>query len=79
MGKAEKLLQQMRANPKADWTPDNIRTICKACKLTLRQRGTSHAVLTNSKGEHLTVPMHKPIKPLYIKRLIKFIEADNEI
>ena len=33
------------------------------------------AVLTNNKGEHLTVPMDKPIKPLYIKRLTALIEA----
>ena len=75
MGKAEKLLQNMKSAPKADWTPDNVKTLCKAFHLTLRQRGTSHAVITNSYGEHLTVPMHKPIKPFYIKRLVKLIEA----
>ena len=74
VNKADKLLQKMQSNPKADWTPDNIKTLCKAYNLTLRQRGTSHAVLTNSKGDHLTIPMHKPIKSLYIKRLIKLIE-----
>ncbi len=75
MSKAEKLLQQMKSNPKADWTPNNIKTLCKAFDLTLRQRGTSHAVLTNAIGQHLTIPMHKPVKPLYIKYLIKLIEA----
>ncbi len=75
MGKAEKLLQQMKSNPKADWTPDHVKTLCKAFGLTFRQRGTSHAVITNIKGGHLTVPMHKPIKPLYIKRLVALIEA----
>jgi predicted RNA binding protein YcfA (HicA-like mRNA interferase family) len=75
MSKAEKLLQQMKSNPKADWTPNNIKTLCNAFNLTLRQRGTSHAVLTNAIGQHLTIPMHKPVKPLYIKCLIKLIEA----
>ncbi len=75
MGKAEKLLQQMKSNPQADWTPANVKTLCKAFNLTLRQRGTSHAVVTNANGEHLTVPMHKPIKPLYIKRLVELIEV----
>ncbi len=75
MSKAEKLLQRMKSNPKADWTSANVKTLCNAFDLTLRQSGTSHAVLTNNKGEHLTVPMHKPIKPLYIKRLIELIEA----
>ena len=75
MSKAGKLLQKMKSNPKADWTPGNIKTLCKAYNLAMRQRGTSHGVLTNSKGEHLTIPMHKPIKAFYIKRLVELIEA----
>ena len=81
MGKAEKLLQSMKSSPKSDWTPDNVKTLCQAFHLTfhltLRQRGTSHAVITNRCGEHLTIPMHKPIKPLYIKRLVKLIEVEQ--
>ena len=65
----------MRANPKADWTPDNVKTVARACGLTLRQRGTSHAVLTNALSRHLTIPVHKPIKPLYIRRLVELIKA----
>lgn len=65
----------MRANPKADWTPDNVKTVARACGLTLRQRGTSHAVVTDALGRHLTIPMHKPIKPLYIRHLMELIEA----
>lgn len=75
MSKAEKLLQQMRENPKDNWSPDQIKTLCKTYKLNLRQRGTSHAVITNSHGQHLTIPMHKPIKPLYIKRFVQLIEV----
>ena len=69
----------MKANPKADWSQSNIKTLVKAFNLTLRQRDTSHAVITNSSGQHITVPMHKPVKPVYIKRLVELIEADNEI
>ena len=32
-------------------------------------------MLTNALGEHLTIPMHKPIKPVYIRRLVNLIEA----
>ena len=78
MSKAVKLLQKMKANTKADWSQSNIKTLVKAFNLNLRQRDTSHAVITNSSGQHITVPMHKPIKPLYIKRLVELIEADNE-
>ena len=75
MARAEKLFDSMKGNPQADWTPENIRTLASAYGLTLRQRGTSHAVLTNTRGQHLTIPMHKPIKPVYIRRLVELIEA----
>ncbi len=50
----------------------------RAHDLRLRQRATSHAVITNSRGHHLTVPMHKPIKPVYIRRLIALIEEAEQ-
>ena len=74
MSRAATLLNRMKANPKGDWTSKDIRTLARAYQLTLRQRGTSHAVLTNARGQHLTVPMHKPIKPVYIRHLITLIE-----
>lgn len=75
MARTHRLLAAMKANPKADWSPENVRVVARACGLRLRQRGTSHAVLTNALGDHLTVPMHKPIKPVYIRRLVRLIEA----
>ena len=75
MTRAGRLLDTMKANPKADWTPENIRTVVRAHSLTLRQRGTSHAVITNALGRHLTIPMHKPIKPVCIRRLVELIET----
>ena len=74
MVRGAKLIDAMRANPQADWTPENVRAVARANELTLRQRGTSHAVLTNTLGQHLTIPMHKPIKPVYIRRLVEFVE-----
>ncbi len=73
MSKADKLLNKMKANPR-DWSSDQVRTVAKQNGLIVRQRGTSHAVLVNSKGQYLSVPMHKPIKPLYIEQLIELIE-----
>ena len=75
MTRAERLLDSMRANPKGDWTPGNVKAVARAYGLAFRQRGTSHAVVTNALGRHLTIPMHKPIKPLYIRRLVELIEA----
>ena len=77
MNKAHKVLIKMKQAPKNNWSPKDIKTLCLAYGLRLRQKGTSHGVLTNKKGEHLTIPMHKPIKPIYIKKLIKLIEDDE--
>jgi hypothetical protein len=73
--RTDKLWEAMPANPKADWTPRDVRTVARTNGLTVRQRGTSHAVLTNALDQHLTIPMHKPIKPVYIRRLVALIEA----
>lgn len=75
VARTDRLLEAVRANPKADWTPHDVRTVARVHGPTLRQRGTSHAVLTNALGQHLTFPMHKPIKPVYIRRLVALIEA----
>ena len=32
-------------------------------------------VLTSALGEHLAAPMHKPLKPFYIRPLVRLIEA----
>ena len=72
--RAGRLFDSMKANPKSDWTPENVRTVVRAHGLTLRQRGTRHAVITNAQGRHSTIPMHKPIKPVYIRRLVELIE-----
>ena len=74
VSRAARLLQSMKANPKGDWTADDVKVLVRANKLRLRQRGTSHAVITNMRGQHLTIPMGKPIKPFYIRRLTALIE-----
>ena len=75
VARAERLLASMQANPKADWKPVDVRALARAYDLTFRQRGTSQAVATNALGQHSTISMHKPIKPVYIKRLVQLIEA----
>ena len=74
VNRSRRLLESMQASPKGDWTLNDVRRLARAHGLKLRQRGTSHAVITNSRGHHLTVPMHKPIKPVYIRRLVALIK-----
>ncbi len=74
MSSIEKLLRQMRNNPR-DWRMDDIERIANHYGLQCRKASGSHVTFTHSTlWEILTIPARKPIKPIYIKRLLKMIE-----
>ena len=75
MARVGGLFDSMKDNPKADWAAENVGPVVRAHGLTMRQRGTGHAVMANARGRHLTIPMHKPIKPVCIRALVELIEA----
>jgi len=66
VAKADKLLAQMRNNPR-DWTIGDLKRLAARYGLAWRQPGTSHVTFSSDKGGHLTVPAHKPIKPIYVE------------
>jgi hypothetical protein len=77
VAKGEKLLERMRANPR-DWHIADIRTICRAFGLRYRKPGggSSHATISHpSQAEILTVVSRKPVKPIYILKLVSFIDS----
>ncbi len=76
MGKADKILDKMKRNP-LDWQIDSLKTVAKANDIEWRQKGTSHVVFINSNGKTLPIPAHRPIKPIYIKKFINFVENFN--
>jgi hypothetical protein len=72
-----KRLEQMRANPAGDWSIADVRAVCNAHGVTLREpsNGSHYKVLHESSQDILTVPARRPIKAIYIKKLVKFIDA----
>ena len=72
MGK-EKELQKIKNNPKSV-TPERLKALCKKYGFMWKE-GSSHSVTTHPllKGSY-TIPRHKPIKPVYVKDIIKMIE-----
>lgn len=76
MAMAEKLLEQMRGNPR-DWRIADIVAVCEgfgiAC--TAPRKGSHFKVKHPKVAEILTIPAHRPIKPVYVRDLIKFIDA----
>ena len=77
MTRGTKLLEAMRANPR-DWRIEDVARLCAAFALELetpRGGGSHWKVEDAADGRSLIVPAHKPINPVYIRKLIAFAEA----
>jgi hypothetical protein len=76
MARGEKLLERMRRNPH-DWRIEDVKTLCNAFDIDLdRPSGGSHYGVSDPSRVHaLTVPFARPIKTVYIKKLVNFVGA----
>ena len=73
MSKFDKLIIRMRANPR-DWRIDDLKAVAERLGIVYRQPGTSHVTFRLPNGTKLTVPAHKPIKPIYIKQFLDLLD-----
>jgi hypothetical protein len=73
MSKFDKLIIKMRANPR-DWRIDDLKAVAERLSIVYRQPGTSHVTFRLPNGTKLTVPAHKPIKPIYIKQFLDLLD-----
>ncbi|MBZ4194808.1 MAG: type II toxin-antitoxin system HicA family toxin [Candidatus Contendobacter sp.] len=75
MSKADKTLDKMRATPR-DWRIEDLESVAKHHGLTVRKPGGSHVIFQKPGiALEVSVPAHKPIKPVYVRRLIELIDA----
>ncbi len=74
MARAEKLFGRMRANPR-DWRIEQLQTVAKAYEVAWVQDGGSHCTFRTPKGDKLSVPAKRPIKPIYIQQFVNLIET----
>jgi hypothetical protein len=75
MSKADKTLNKMRVNPR-DWRIEDLEALARRHGLTVRKPNGSHVIFQKSGcALEVSVPAHKPIKPVYVLRLIELIEA----
>ncbi len=79
MSKIEKLIASMKRNPKGDWLIADLKRIAQRFDIEFRQPGSSHVTFRTRAGKKLTVPAHKPIKPIYITLFVEFVEKQGEI
>lgn len=75
MGQGDKLLERMRAN-RRDWRIEDIVRLCNAFGVacTAPKKGSHYKMKHPSQEEILTIPAHRPIKPVYVADLVRFIE-----
>jgi hypothetical protein len=73
MSKIEKLLNNMRNNPR-DWQIDTLKDIAKRFGIDWRQPGTSHVTFRHNNGAKLSVPARRPIKAIYIKKFLRLLD-----
>jgi predicted RNA binding protein YcfA (HicA-like mRNA interferase family) len=72
---ASDLLESMRRNPVGDWRIRDVESLCRQHGLSFRFCKGSHAQLHHPAArEILTIPAHRPIKPVYIRKLVRYID-----
>ena len=70
---AAKTLAQMKANPR-DWRVESLKSVADAFGLVYRQPGGSHVIFRHPNGTMLSVPVRRPVKPVYVKRFVRLTE-----
>lgn len=70
-------LSRMRSNPAGDWTIRDMEAVCAeyGVQCTPPSGGSHYKVSHPSRREILTIPYRKPIKPVYIRKLVRFIDS----
>jgi hypothetical protein len=77
MVKADKLLAAMRRNPSGDWTIQDIERVCNGLgwRCLPPSGGGSHWKVTASYEDAiLTIPARRPIKAIYIRKLLAMMD-----
>ena len=75
MVRAAKTLDAMRANPR-DWRIGELEAVASAFGLRCRKPGGSHVVFEHPAAiEALSVPARRPIKPIYVQRFVRLVDA----
>lgn len=76
MAEIDKRLEGMRNNPKGDWQIADVKALCDSHGITYKPPNKgSHAKVSHPLvPEILTIPVGRPIKPIYIKKLVTLVD-----
>ena len=74
----DKRLEAMRRNPAGDWKIADVEMLCREYGVDCfanRSGGSHYRIIHSTQREILTVPFKPPIKAVYIRKLVAFIDA----
>jgi len=75
MPRADRMLDRMQSNPR-DWPIASFEAVAAAHGVNIRKPGGSHVVFEHpAVAEAVLVPARRPIKPVYVRCFVAFIEA----
>ena len=77
-----KRLEAMRRNPRGDWRINDVLALCREFEIYCQpvSGGGSHYKIGHPKmPTKLTIPSNRPIKPVYIKQLVAFVDAIGKL
>ena len=77
-----KRLEAMRHNPRGDWRMNDVAAVCREFGLYCEPAsgGGSHYKIGHARMTiKLTIPSKRPIKPVYIKKLVAFVDAMGKL
>ncbi len=80
MNRRLRLLERMRANPRGDWTIQDIQAVArrfedKGLRVQAPTRGSHYKVSHPDVEEILTIPATRPLKPVYIRRFVGMVDS----
>ncbi|BDC48915.1 HicA-related toxin-antitoxin protein [Bryobacterales bacterium F-183] len=77
MSNARKLIAKMRRNPR-DWRIEDLKVVADSLGINHDQHGTSHVVFRHANAGRLSVPAHRPIKPVYVRLFVDLVDRTGE-
>jgi len=79
MTRTDKLLAKMEKNPQG-WRIEDLEAVAARLDIGVRKHGGgSHVIFTCREGDkQLSVPAHKPVKPVYVRKFLKLANATKE-
>jgi predicted RNA binding protein YcfA (HicA-like mRNA interferase family) len=77
MGKKDKILKQMQGNPKnVDF--NKLKKLLENSGYECINTGDSHFVFRKDNCPSITIPFKRPIKIIYVKKVLKILENSND-